>query len=92
MLRLYSTPEIVYSTLVSTVFFDPTTPTERFSTMRSSTRYKIQHMIAGYKDSDLIKAFEGVNGHDVVDEKQLFYPGERILPHRFKERCDINGE
>ena len=38
----------------------------------------------GAKDCDLSKSFEGVNGHDVTNEKQLFRPGDALLPHQFK--------
>ena len=59
------------------------------------------------KDENLTEAFEGVNGHDVVDEEQLLNPGKALLPHQFKylkepktgpasncggQRRDIEGE
>lgn len=54
--------------------------------------------------SDLAQVLTGVNGHDVTDEKQLFYPGIALLPAEFqrqevtvgagvvKERRDFGGE
>ena len=41
--------------------------------------------------SELAQNLAGVNGHDVTDEKQLFYPGEALLPTDFKSQGVIGG-
>lgn len=46
---------------------------------------QVQQMIDRYsRDDYLTEAFDGVDGHNVIDQEQLMNPGEHILPSDFK--------
>ena len=48
--------------------------------------HQIQNLINSYgRDEHLSKAFEGVNGNDVVDQEQLMHGDKDFLPLGFGE-------
>ena len=48
--------------------------------------YQIKTVLNEYgHDDKLVRAFANVNGHDVVDLKQLSHPGKDLLPTIFRE-------